>query len=75
MLGRGVKLTAIGLILGLAVAMALGRIAPGLSSFPAPDAPTIALLVAAVLALALRACLAPALRVMAVDPATTLRHE
>ena len=74
-LGRGVTLTALGLLLGLAAAIGVGRIAPGLSSLAAPSPPTVALLVGAVLVLALASCLAPARRVIAVDPATTLRHE
>jgi putative ABC transport system permease protein len=75
-LGRGLKLTLVGTVLGLVGAVGLTRtlkaIAPGLES----DSPLIVALVAALLVVvALVACWVPARRAAKVDPMVALRTE
>jgi ABC-type antimicrobial peptide transport system permease subunit len=75
-LGQGVRLTAIGLVLGIAGAFALGRLLasfmPGiLGQDPLVVAASSALLVS----VAILACWIPARRAARVDPAETLRAE
>jgi predicted permease len=73
---RGLLLTAAGLAIGAAAAIALGRVMSGLLYGIAPSDPATLLGVAAVLAAAAAlATLAPALRATRVDPVTALRSE
>lgn len=74
-LAQGMKLTALGLVLGLVGAVVLGRVLAGsLFGIPAHD-PLILGFVGALLTLtALAACLVPALRAVRVDPIDALRE-
>jgi predicted permease len=75
-LGHGVRLTAPGVLVGLALAMASGRVLGNLLFEVSPLDPWTYLLVASVLALvALAATLIPALRATLVDPLTSIRSE
>ena len=71
----GLRLAAAGLACGMAGAMASLPMLRRLSSLFTPDAATIAVIVVLLLAVALLACLVPALRVARVNPATALRHD
>ncbi len=75
-LGRGMRLTLAGLILGIAGALALARSAGSLlEGVPSND--PIAFTAAAILfaSIAAAACLIPALRASRADPMVTLRHD
>lgn len=78
-LREGLVLTATGLVIGLALALALGRAATSTSSLlhgvTAADPLTMAGVVAVLLAVALAACWGPARRATGVDPAVALRGE
>jgi predicted permease len=75
-LGDGLKLTAIGLLAGLAGALALTRLLATLLFGVRPTDPTtLAGVTAAITVVALLACLVPALRATRVDPVTALREE
>jgi putative ABC transport system permease protein len=75
-LGQGVRLIAVGLAVGLAGSIALGRILRSLLFGIAPGDPWTLLSVSALLmAVALLACLVPLLRALRVDPVTALRSE
>ena len=74
-LSGGLRLAAAGLVCGLACALAFVPLLRRLSSLFAPDVATCAAIVALLLAIALLACLVPALRVARVNPATALRHD
>jgi ABC-type antimicrobial peptide transport system permease subunit len=74
-LGRGLRLTAVGLAAGIAVTLAVVPYLRRVSSLFMPDALTLAAIISLVAAVALAACLAPALRVARVNPAEALRHE
>jgi putative ABC transport system permease protein len=74
-LARGLRLAVSGLGLGAVAALAL---LPLLRRVPAnitPDVATFAAIAAALIAIALTACVVPALRVAAVNPASALRRE
>jgi ABC-type antimicrobial peptide transport system permease subunit len=75
-LGHGLRLTLIGLILGLAASFALTRFLTslllGVTSTDALTFSSVALLLCAV---ALFACFIPARRAMRVDPMVALRYE
>ena len=75
-LGQGMRLTAIGLVLGLGVSFALTRFLKsqllGISSTDAITFSGVAFLLCAV---ALLACFVPARRAMRVDPMVALRYE
>jgi len=73
-LNRGLQLTAVGLALGVAVAIAALPYLRRLSSLFAPNVVSLAAIVGLLMAIALLACLVPALRVARVNPATALRH-
>jgi putative ABC transport system permease protein len=73
-LGRAVSLTAIGAAIGVAGALAGGRLIAGLLfETQATDPATLAVVVAATLALAVAAGIVPARRAMSVDPIVALR--
>ena len=74
--GEGMLLTLIGLPVGLALAIAMGRAISGLLYGVKPHDPATLLGVAAVLVVvAFVACYIPARRAMRVDPIAALRHE
>jgi predicted permease len=74
--GRGLRLTAIGLGVGLLGALALGRTLSGVLFGVTPtDAGVLAGTTAALALVALAASAVPALRAARLDPATTLRGE
>jgi putative ABC transport system permease protein len=72
---RGIGLAGVGLVVGALAALALARMLQQLPAAVAPDRVVFAAISGLVLAIALVACLLPALRVTRVDPATVLRHE
>jgi predicted permease len=74
-LTSGLRLAGAGLVLGLAVALSALPWLRRLSSFFAPHAFAVAEIAGLLLAIALLACLVPALRVARVNPATALRHD
>jgi ABC-type antimicrobial peptide transport system permease subunit len=75
-LGHGLRLTLLGVVLGLAVSFALtrylGSLLLGVTSTDALTFSTVAILLCAV---ALFACFIPARRAMRVDPLVALRYE
>jgi putative ABC transport system permease protein len=75
-LGHGLRLTLIGLALGVAGSLALSRLlAKLLFAIEATDPLTFAAVAAALLAAAMLACYLPARRAASVDPITALRYE
>lgn len=74
--GRGLRVVGLGVVAGLGAALALtGSLSSLLFGVAATDPPTYLGVAAAMLGAALVACLVPARRAAAVDPATTLRAE
>jgi predicted permease len=74
--GRGMMLTSIGLLVGLPLALGMGRLVAGLLYGVAPDDFATFAGVAVILAcVALAACYIPARRAMRVDPMIALRDE
>jgi len=75
-LGRGVRLIAMGLALGLVAALAMTRFLSGaLYSVNASDPLTFGLVTALLAIIALAACYVPARRATRVDPMVALRHD
>ena len=75
-LGGGVKLALIGTVIGIALALSLGRFLQSLLfEVRATDAVTLAVVSVSLLAVALAACYIPARRAMKVDPMVALRYE
>jgi predicted permease len=75
-LGQGMRPVAAGLVIGMAVALALGRLVQALLFQIRPSDPLVLASVVLVLgAAAALACLAPARRATRVDPAISLRYE
>jgi putative ABC transport system permease protein len=74
-LGRGLRLTAAGLALGVTATLALLPALRHLSSLFAPDVATVGAIAVLLVAIAVAACLVPAIRVARVNPSAALRHE
>ena len=75
-MGQGMRLTGIGLGIGLCVALGAARLlAPLLYGIGANDPATMAAVAAGLAAVALTACYLPARRAMRVDPSEALRCE
>ncbi len=75
-LGEGLRLAAIGVVIGLFAALAAGRLTRSLVVDVSPSDPRLLALVAIVmLAVACLAAFLPARRASAVDPIVVLRHE
>jgi putative ABC transport system permease protein len=75
-LGRGARLTSLGVGIGLAAAAASGQLIAGLLFGVRPTDPlTFAVAAFLLAAVALLACYIPARRAMQVDPMVALRHE
>ena len=74
--GQGMLIALVGLLLGLPLALGMGRAVAGLLYGVAPnDFTTFAGVSAILAAVALAACCIPARRAMGVDPMVALRHE
>jgi ABC-type antimicrobial peptide transport system permease subunit len=74
--GQGARTTAVGLTVGLGLALAAGRLISALLYETSPSNPVVLLAVASImLAVAVLASLLPAWRAAAVDPCTALRAE
>jgi predicted permease len=75
-IGQGLRLTGIGLGIGLCVAMAATRLlAPLLYGIGADDPATMTAVAVGLATIALTACYLPARRAMNVDPSVALRYE
>jgi ABC-type antimicrobial peptide transport system permease subunit len=75
-LGGGLKLTAIGVVIGVAVSALLVRsLATLLFGVPPLDPLTFVVAPLALTAIAMLACLAPAIRALRADPVAALRAE
>jgi len=74
-LGRAVRLASAGLAGGVLVALSLATLVRNLPIGIGTDPATYAGIAALLFAIALMACLVPALRVARVNPATALRHD
>jgi putative ABC transport system permease protein len=75
LLGRAAALTGAGLAAGIVAALAVTPSLRNLSVHLGGDPATYAAIAALLLALALAACVVPAIRVARVNPATALRHD
>lgn len=75
-LHEGLRLSATGLLIGLAAAVVSARLMAGfLYAVPAIDPITLVLAAALLFVATLAACLIPGIRAATVDPMNTLRHE
>jgi putative ABC transport system permease protein len=76
MLGQGMRIVAVGVVCGLVAAFAATRLLSNLLfGVSAGDVRTFLTVSAALLIVALGACLLPALRAIAIQPAVVLRAE
>jgi putative ABC transport system permease protein len=74
--GRGMKLTLVGVVIGVAGAFALTRLMHGLLFNTSTTDPIVFILISALLSVAaFLACYIPARRAAKVDPLTALRYE
>ena len=71
----GLKLTCLGIVIGLAMALGLTRLVADLFAVSTSDPATIAGVVLGLLVIALFACYFPARRATQVDPMVTLRYQ
>ena len=75
-MGQGLRLTGIGLGIGLVAALAAARLLkPLLYGIGANDPATMIAVAVGLAAIALSACYLPARKAMRVEPATALRYE
>jgi ABC-type antimicrobial peptide transport system permease subunit len=75
-LGQGLVLTGVGLAIGLAIAVGLGRFTASLLyGISGTDLPTFVIVSAVLIAAAIVAIVVPACRAARVEPATALRHQ
>ncbi|MGB6783835.1 MAG: FtsX-like permease family protein, partial [Terracidiphilus sp.] len=75
-MGQGLRLTGIGLGIGLVAALAAARLlSPLLYGIGADDPATMIAVAVGLGAIALTACYLPARKAMRVEPATALRYE
>ena len=75
-MSQGLRLTAIGLAIGLCAAFGAARLlSPLLYGIGANDPPTMAAVAMGLTAIALTACYLPARKAMSVDPTVALRYE
>jgi ABC-type antimicrobial peptide transport system permease subunit len=75
-MGQGLRLTGIGLAIGLCVALGAARLlAPLLYGIGPNDPATMAAVAVGLAAIALTACYLPARKAMRVDPSVALRYE
>lgn len=75
-MGQGLRLTAIGMAIGLIAALGVGRLlAPLLYGIGANDPLTMAAVAVGLAAIALAACYVPARKAMSVEPSVALRYE
>jgi ABC-type antimicrobial peptide transport system permease subunit len=75
-ISQGLRLTAIGLGIGLIVAIAAARLlSPVLYGIGPDDPATITTVALGLAAIALMACYLPARKAMSVDPSVALRYE
>ncbi len=75
-MGQGLRLTGIGLAIGLVAALAAARLlAPLLYGIGADDPATMTAVAVGLAAIAMLACYLPARKAMRVEPATALRYE
>ncbi len=76
MLGEGVRLIALGALVGVPGVYAAGRVTRGMLVGVSPwDAVTLCAVTTGLAAVALLACYLPARRVLAIEPASALRSE
>ncbi len=75
-MGQGLRLTGIGLAIGLCAALGAARLlSPLLYGIGANDPATVTAVAMGLAAIALAACYLPARKAMSVDPSVALRHE
>jgi putative ABC transport system permease protein len=75
-IGYGVRLTVLGIVLGLIAAVAGGRVLSSVVlDIPPYDPVTLVVVTLVLLSVALLACAVPARRALAVEPMEALRHE
>ncbi len=75
-MGRGLRLTCAGLSIGVALALALGRVMAGLLyGVPATDPPTLVAVALTLIAIAILATYLPARRAAKLEPAIALRAD
>jgi ABC-type antimicrobial peptide transport system permease subunit len=75
-MAEGLGLSAVGLVVGLAAALALGgAMTRLLYEVPATDPVTLAAIAGVTAVVALLACAVPAMRAIRVDPVTALRGD
>jgi predicted permease len=75
-LNHAIRMTALGLVIGVALALASGRLIQGVVFGVAPSNPTILITVAIIIGVITgAACYAPVCRALRMDPVAVLRHD